>query len=54
MVCKKITETGTLGRKRKVCMPASEWEQHRKNARGVMQGINSAAGAQNSGVAGGG
>ena len=36
MVCKKITETGTLGRKKKLCMPASEWEQHRKSARGVI------------------
>ena len=54
MVCKKITETGTLGRKKKLCMPASEWEQHRKSARGLMNGINSKAGAQNSGVSGGG
>ena len=54
MICKKITETGTLGRKKKLCMPASEWEQHRKSARGLMNGINSKAGAQNSGVSGGG
>jgi hypothetical protein len=54
MVCKKITETGTLGRRKKVCMTASEWEQQRKNARGIMRGIDSAAGAQNSGVSGGG
>ena len=54
MICKKITETGTLGRKKKLCMTASEWEQHRKGARGLMNGINSKAGAQNSGVPGGG
>jgi hypothetical protein len=46
MVCKKITETGTLGRKRKVCMTAAQWEQQRKNARGIMRGIDSGAGAQ--------
>lgn len=54
MVCKKITETGTLGRRKKLCMTASQWEEHRKAARGVMRGIDSAAGAQNSGVPGGG
>jgi hypothetical protein len=54
MICKKITETGTLGRKKKLCMTASQWEEHRKNARGVMRSIDSGAGAQNSGVSGGG
>jgi hypothetical protein len=54
MVCKKITETGTLGRRKKLCMTASQWEEHRKSARGLMNGINSKAGAQNSGVSGGG
>lgn len=45
MVCKKITETGTLGRKKKLCMTASQWEEHRKAGRGVMDRINSGAGA---------
>ena len=54
MICKKITETGTLGRRKKLCMTASQWEEHRKAARGVMRGIDSAAGTQNSGVPGGG
>ena len=46
MVCKKITETGTLGRRKKVCMTASQWDEQRKNARGIMRGIDSGAGAQ--------
>ena len=58
MVCKKLTETGTLGRKKKLCMPASEWEENRKNARGVMGRINAGAGAAGPvgtpGAAGGG
>jgi hypothetical protein len=58
MVCKKITETGTLGRKKKLCMTASQWDEHRKNARGVMGRINSGAGAAGPagtpGAAGGG
>jgi hypothetical protein len=58
MVCKKLTETGTLGRKKKVCMPASAWEENRKNARGVMGRINAGAGAAGPagtpGAAGGG
>jgi hypothetical protein len=49
MVCKKITETGTLGRRKKVCMTASQWEEQRKNARGIMRGIDSGAGAQGPG-----
>ena len=58
MVCKKLTETGTLGRKKKVCMTASQWEENRKNARGVMGRINAGAGAAGPvgtpGAAGGG
>lgn len=54
MVCKKITETGTLGRKKKLCMTASQWEEHRKNARGVMRSIDAGAGAQPGQNVGGG
>jgi hypothetical protein len=56
MVCKKITETGTLGRRKKLCMTASQWDEQRKNARGIMRGIDSGAGAQGPGgvPAGGG
>ncbi len=54
MVCKKITETGTLGRKKKLCMTASQWDEHRKNARGVMGRINAGAGAQPGQNVGGG
>jgi hypothetical protein len=54
MICKKITETGTLGRKKKLCMTASQWEDHRKAARGVMRSIDSGAGAQPGQNVGGG
>ena len=52
MVCKKVTETGTLGRKKKVCMTASEWEQRRNAARDFMRRVYSGAGAQQSGNGG--
>ena len=54
MVCKKITETGTLGRRKKLCMTASQWEEHRKAARGVMRSIDAGAGAQPGQNVGGG
>jgi hypothetical protein len=52
IVCKKTTETGTLGRKKKVCMTASEWEQRRNAAREFMRRIYSGAGAQQNGNGG--
>jgi len=52
IVCKKTTETGTLGRKKKVCMTASEWEQRRNAARDFMRRIYSGAGSQQSGNGG--
>jgi invasion protein IalB len=54
MICKKATETGTLGRKKKVCMTAEQWEAHRQAARSTMRSIDNSAGTQNSGVPGGG
>ena len=45
MICKKTTETGTLGRKKKVCMTAKQWEVQRENARGTMRRIDAGAGA---------
>jgi hypothetical protein len=54
MICKKITETGTLGRRKKLCMTASQWEDHRKAARGVMRSIDAGAGAQPGQNVGGG
>ena len=55
MICKKATETGTLGRKKKVCMTAKEWEVQRENARGTMRRIDASAGAAGpAGTPGGG
>jgi hypothetical protein len=45
MICKKTIETGTLGRKKKVCMTAKQWEVQREAARGTMRRIDSGAGA---------
>jgi len=45
MICKKTVETGTLGRKKKVCMTAKQWEVQREAARGTMRRIDSGAGA---------
>jgi hypothetical protein len=45
MICKKTLETGTLGRKKKVCMTAKQWEVQRENARGTMRRIDAGAGA---------
>ncbi len=45
MICKKITETGTLGRRKKLCMTAKQWEVQREAARGTMRRIDSGAGA---------
>jgi len=58
MICKKTVETGTLGRKKKVCMTAKQWEVQREAARGTMRRIDSGAGAAGPagtpGAAGGG
>ena len=54
VICKKVTETGTLGRKKKLCMTAEQWDAHRQAARSTMRGIDNAAGTQDSGVPGGG
>jgi len=50
IICKKSTETGTLGRKKKVCMPASQWEAHREAARTIMRNVGTGVATQNSGV----
>jgi hypothetical protein len=45
MICKRITETGTLGRKKKICMTAKQWEVQREAARGTMRRIDAGAGS---------
>lgn len=40
MVCRTQVETGTLGRRYKICMTKSQWEKHRLATRKFMNTIN--------------
>jgi hypothetical protein len=46
MVCRTQVETGTIGRKQKICMTRSEWEKHRQASRKYLRAINQSRSTQ--------
>jgi hypothetical protein len=46
MVCRTQVETGTIGRRQKICMTKSEWEQHRQASRKYLRAINQSRSTQ--------
>jgi uncharacterized protein (DUF2147 family) len=46
MVCRTHVETGTIGRKQKICMTKSQWEQHRQASRKYLKSINQSRSTQ--------
>lgn len=49
LICRSRVETGTLGRKQKICMTKSQWTAQREAARRYMKGINQSRAAQGGG-----
>ena len=46
VICRTETETNTFGRRNKICMTRSQWEEHRRAARGFMRNISRGSAAQ--------
>lgn len=46
MVCRTQVETGTIGRRQKICMTRSEWEKHRQASRKYLRAINQSRSTQ--------
>jgi hypothetical protein len=46
VVCRTQVETGTIGRRNKICMTRSEWEQHRQASRKYLRAINQSRATQ--------
>jgi hypothetical protein len=49
LICRSRVETGTLGRKQKICMTKSQWLAQKEAARRYMKGINQSRAAQGGG-----
>ena len=49
VICRSRVETGTLGRKQKICMTKSQWTAQKDAARRYMKGINQSRAAQGGG-----
>jgi hypothetical protein len=46
VVCRTQVETGTIGRRNKICMTRAEWEQHRQASRKYLRAINQSRSTQ--------
>ncbi len=46
MVCRTQVETGTIGRRQKICMTKSEWEKHRQASRKYLRSVNQSRSTQ--------
>lgn len=46
IVCRSQVETGTIGRKQKICMTKSQWEAQRQAARRFKRGIDQSRSTQ--------
>jgi hypothetical protein len=46
VVCRTYIETGTIGRRQKVCMTKSEWENHRQASKKFLKAVNQSRSTQ--------
>jgi hypothetical protein len=46
VVCRTQVETGTIGRRNKICMTKREWEEHRQASRKYLRAINQSRSTQ--------